>query len=103
MENLYIKTSVDKLLADIEDFNETTKNFKQGSIIIMRKLVHSICERLLHLDIDDNTVKFADETRAKIENIFNDRFATLVAKEVQDKARSIIGQYQDIIKTILDN
>jgi hypothetical protein len=45
-------------------------------------------------------IKFADECRYKIENIFSCRIPTPITTQLREKALSIAGQYQDIVKTL---
>lgn len=103
----YIQTSLDLLLADIHTFIQSTHDKKHGSIVKMRQIIESLVNKLVNIssNIDeticwDELIEFANNSRYKIENIFKDRIATEVAISVQDRARIIIGQFQDLVKTL---
>ena len=103
----YIQISLDLLLSEIDTFIQSTNDTKHGSIQKMRHIINLVVTKLLYIseNIDeiicrDELIEFSDSARSDIENIFQNRIATPVAISVQHRALCIIGQFQDLVKSL---
>lgn len=110
MTEHYITFSYEVLIESINQFLTLTKDNKQGSVLKMVQIVLDINSKLNEIEtnkeIDNSSeykmsiIKFADECRYKIDNVFSGRIPTPITTQLREKALGIAGQYQDIVKTL---
>ena len=110
MSEHYITFSYEVLIDSINQFLILTKDHKQGSVLKMIQIILNINSKLKEIEsnkeIDNSSeykmsvIKFADECRDKIENIFSGRIPTPETTKLRGMAISITGQYQDIVKIL---
>lgn len=110
MSEHYITFSYEDLIESINQFVVLTNDHKQGSVLKMIQIVLDINSKLTEIesskhsenyeDYKISVIKFADDCRDKIENIFSGRIPTPETTKLRDRAIQITGQYQDIVKTL---
>lgn len=110
MTEHYITFSYEVLIESINQFLILTKDNKQGSVLKMVQIILNINSKLKEIELNKqeenyedykmSIIKFADECRYKIDNIFSGRIPTPETTKLREKALSITGQYQDIVKTL---